>query len=132
MRVLIDTNVAIHVRDGDPEIGKRVAALEAAPLISVLTRVELEGGIYRNSEIAELRRARLNVLVDMVSQLPFGTNEAEAYGRIVRECGYSRPRILDRMIAASAITNGLRLVTLNGDDFRSVPGLDLEVWPQPS
>ena len=47
MAFLLDTNVAIHLRDGDPVVTQRVAALEGAILISVVTRVELEGGVYR-------------------------------------------------------------------------------------
>jgi predicted nucleic acid-binding protein len=43
----LDTNVAIHLRDGDPKVMQKVAALEDAVLISVVTRVELEGGVYR-------------------------------------------------------------------------------------
>jgi predicted nucleic acid-binding protein len=40
---LLDTHVAIHLRDGDPLVTQKVAALESAVLISVVTRVELEG-----------------------------------------------------------------------------------------
>ena len=47
MAFLLDTNVAIHLRDGDPMVTQKVAALEGAVLISVVTRVELEGGVYR-------------------------------------------------------------------------------------
>jgi predicted nucleic acid-binding protein len=43
-----------------------------------------------------------------------------------------RSRILDRMIAAQAISTGITLITMNGDDFRDIPGLNLEVWPSPS
>ena len=42
MAFLLDTNVAIHLRDGDPMVTQKVAALEGAVLISVL-----EGGVYR-------------------------------------------------------------------------------------
>ena len=43
MAFLLDTNVAIHLRDGDPTVTQKVGALEGAVLISVVTRVELEG-----------------------------------------------------------------------------------------
>ncbi len=32
------------------------------------------------------------------------------------------------MIAATAIANGLPLVTLNGSDFQDIEGLELIVW----
>ena len=40
-------------------------------------------------------------------------------------------RILDRLIAATAIVHDLTLVTINGADFRDIPGLKLEAWPAP-
>ena len=44
MAFLLDTNVAIHLRDGDPTVTQKVAVLEGVVLISIVTRVELEGG----------------------------------------------------------------------------------------
>ena len=45
MAFLLDTNVAIHLRDGDPAVTQKVVALQGAVLISIVTRVELEGGV---------------------------------------------------------------------------------------
>ena len=59
MAFLLDTNVAIHLRDGDPLITQKVAALEGAVLISIVTRVELEGRVYRELAHTPIRRARL-------------------------------------------------------------------------
>jgi predicted nucleic acid-binding protein len=36
------------------------------------------------------------------------------------------------MIAATAIDNGLTLITMNRTDFNDVPGLALVVWPSPA
>ena len=47
MAFLLDTNVAIHLRDGDPAVTQKVAALQGAVLMSIVTRVELQGGVYR-------------------------------------------------------------------------------------
>lgn len=52
----------------------------------------------------------------------------DAYGRIVAHAGYSRRKLLDRMIAAQALVHRAALVTLNADDFTDVPGLKLEAW----
>ena len=49
MAYLLDTNVAIHLRDGDPMISAQVAALDDAILLSFVTRVELEGGVRRRA-----------------------------------------------------------------------------------
>ena len=60
MAFLLDTNVAIHLRDGDPTTMQKVSALQSAVLMSIVTRVELEGGVYREPVHASVRRARLD------------------------------------------------------------------------
>lgn len=60
--------------------------------------------------------------------LPFSTREAAVYRRIVEQLGFSRPRIIDRMIAAQAIVADAALATLNPRDFRDIPGLAIEDW----
>ena len=97
-------------------------------MLSVVTRVELEGGVYKDPADIETRRVRLDRILAVYQELPFGSREAAAYASIVEACGYSRTRILDRMIAATAIVAGATLVTLNPRDFVAVPGLDIEDW----
>ena len=132
MAALIDTSVAIYVRDGHEGVAAKVAELAAAPSISVVTRVELEGGVYRDQEDREVRRARLDAFLMIADELPFTTREAEVYGGIVEALGYSRRQILDRMIAATAIIHRRRLITFNGEDFGTIANLDLEIWQAPS
>lgn len=132
MTALIDTNIAIHLRDGDPGVLDRYVALDAPPMISIVTRVELEGGVAARPDVADKRRAALDVLLDELDTLDFDGAAADAYRGILAATGYSRPRILDRMIAATALAHGLPLITMNGDDFRDVPGLKLEVWESPA
>ena len=43
--------------------------------------------------------------------------------------GYSRRKLLDRMIAAQALVHRATLVSFNPDDFSDVPGLSSLVWP---
>ena len=128
MAYLLDTNVAIHLRDGDAAITNRVAALDGAVLVSVVTRVELEGGVYRDPAHAAVRRARLDTMLAAIPTLAFDDTAADAYGVIVGHAGYSRRKLLDRMIAAQALVHRATLVTLNGDDFSDVPGLQLLAW----
>jgi predicted nucleic acid-binding protein len=127
--VLIDTNVAIHLRDGAEAAVVRLAAMEAFPLLSIVSRVELEGGVYRDPARAPLLRPRLDLLLESLAVLPFGDPEAAAYGSIVERSGFSRVRILDRMIAATALVHDATLITFNGADFRDIAGLRLEEWP---
>lgn len=131
MAVLIDTNIAIHLRDGDPQVAARMDGLAEPPFISIVTLVELEGGVHSKPVLAAKRRAALDILLGGVVVLPFDDADARAYALIVSALGYSRPLILDRMIAATALVHDLLLITMNGADFRDVPELKLEVWELP-
>jgi tRNA(fMet)-specific endonuclease VapC len=129
---LIDTNVAIYLRDQDREIIIRLFALDDAPKLSLVSLVELEGGVVANADLATARRKNLDTLLAKVVVAQFDRAVVEAYRNIVEAVGFSRRRILDRLIAATAIANDLTLITTNGDDFRDIPDLKLEVWPIPA
>lgn len=128
MIFILDTNVAIHLRDGDPLTIEKVSGLEGVLALSVVSRVELEGGVYREPADAAARRARLDVILSTLPILAFDEPAADAYRRIVEASGYSRRKLLDRMIAAQALVHDATLVTGNVDDFRDVPGLRLLGW----
>jgi tRNA(fMet)-specific endonuclease VapC len=89
MVYLLDTNVAIHLRDGDATATSRVAALEGAILLSVISRVELEGGVYRDPAQAGIRRPRLDAMLAALPVLAFDDTAADAYRQIVEAVGYS-------------------------------------------
>ena len=128
MAYILDTNVAIHLRDGDAATVGRVAGLTDAVLISMITRVELEGGVYRDRADASTRRARLDVVLSAIPALAFDDAAANAYARIVAQSGYSRRKLLDRMIAAQALVHRATLVTMNPGDFADIAGLQVLVW----
>jgi tRNA(fMet)-specific endonuclease VapC len=129
---LIDTNIAVHLRDGDREIRRRIIGLGDAPAISIVTLVELEGGIHAKPALAEVRRARVEAMLTETRVVPFNASVVASYGEIVRARGYSRSRLIDRLIAATAIVHDFVLITINGDDFRGIPDLKLEIWPNPA
>jgi predicted nucleic acid-binding protein len=116
------------LRDGDSATAARLARQSVQPVISIVTRVELEGGVFRNPAEAAVLRPRLDLMLSQFQELPFTSAEASAYGRIVDRLGFSRGRIIDRMIAAQAIVAGARLATLNARDFRNIPDLMLDDW----
>lgn len=128
MAYLLDTNVAIHLRDGDPTITAKIAALDDAILMSIVTRVELEGGVYRDAADAPARRARLDAMLGAIPILAFDDAAADAYAAIVARVGYSRRKLLDRMIAAHALVHRAILVTMNAADFSDIVGLEMRAW----
>ena len=132
MAFLIDTDVAIHLRDGSPDITAHITKLSSIPAISVVTLVELQAGAAMDGSTGRIRAPLLAQMREIIPVLPFTEDEADAYGGIIAALGHDRRRVLDRMIAAQAIVAGRRLITINGRDFSSIPGLDLEVWPAPA
>ncbi len=125
---LIDTNIAIQMRDGDQAVVERIGALPSGVFLSIVSQIELENGVYAKPQYVEQRRHALDVLIDTLLVLPFDHDTAQAYRRIVASRGYSRRRVMGRMIAATAIAHSLTLITLNPADFRDIPGLALEAW----
>lgn len=130
MGYLLDTDVAIHLRDGDPAARLQLLTLEEVPFLSAVTRVELEGGIHARPDLSDKRRRAVDVLLSEFEVLDFNSDTTEAYGKIVEHAGFSRRKVTDRMIAATAMVHALTLVTMNGRDFRDVPGLELLEWEQ--
>lgn len=126
--IFIDTDVAIAVRDGDAETRQKVLALDSIPVISVMTRVELENGVNREPAGTSYRRRSLDRLLHTIAVEMFTHADILAYGAIVHDIGYHRQRTLDRLIAAQAITRGATLITRNGKHFREIGELKLEVW----
>ena len=90
---------------------------------------ELEGGVHRHPALAQSRRFGLQRVLAGVAVADCDLAVARAYGSIIATNGFSRTRVLDRLIAATAIVHGLTLVTINGEDFGDIPGLSLQVWP---
>lgn len=128
MAYLIDTNIAIHARDGTDSVLDKLAEHDGAILLSALSLAELERGLYKDLAATALRQARLAILLQYIPVLPFDAAAAHAYGRIIAQCGWARGRDYDRMIAAHAISTGAVLVTDNETDFRDIPGVSIENW----
>lgn len=128
--IFIDTDVAIAFRDGDRATRELVLALNVKPVLAMMTRIELEAGVYRSlpADVA-LRRASVDRLLRAFAVVAFNEADVLAYGAIVARYGHARGQTLDRLIAAQAIARDATLITRNGKDFRSIEALRLEIWP---
>ena len=125
---LLDTGVFIALRDADTPLDEALQSLDEIPAMSLVSRVELEGGVVAKPALIARRRAALDLLLAALPVLDFDEICADAYRTIVEACGFSRPWTIDRMIAATALVHDLTLVTTNPRDFRDVPGLSIEEW----
>lgn len=128
MRWILDTNILIGIRDDDPAVLSRFGALSGHVAMSIVSKIELDNGIYRDPAEAHTRQIALDLLLEHFDVLPFGMDESTCYRTIVAQVGYSRSRTLDRMIAATALRISATLVTANIKDFREIPGLKIEDW----
>jgi tRNA(fMet)-specific endonuclease VapC len=125
---LIDTNIAIHARDGTDAILAKPAEHDGEVLLSALSLAELQRGLHREPSLTAIRQARWEVLSRGLPVLPFDASAAVAYSRIIAQCGWARGREYDRMIAAHAISSHSIFVTDNLADFSDIPGLSMENW----
>jgi predicted nucleic acid-binding protein len=121
---LIDTSVAVDIRDLDASMFPTQVA------ISTLTLAELATGPHAASD--ELTRARrqshLQFVETNLEALPFEPSCARAYGIVyaaVHEMG-RKPRggrAIDLMIAATALAYDLSLYTRNAKDLHGLENL---------
>jgi len=69
-------------------------------------------------------------LIGPMHILPFGEEEAKVAARIRAQLEQAGMSIgpLDTLIAGTALHHGATLVTHNTDEFKRVPGLQIEDW----
>ena len=129
--IIIDTNICIALRDLDAATWERVRALPEEPVMSMVTRIELENGAHAEPGVENLRRRLLEELLEIVPIEMYTHADILAYRNIVYDLSYDRWRTLDRLIAAQAIARDASLITRNGKDFRRIDGLRLIEWDTP-
>ncbi|MEI9995717.1 MAG: type II toxin-antitoxin system VapC family toxin [Rhizomicrobium sp.] len=128
---MLDSNTVIYARDGFEPVLEKFQQYDGSVKLSAIVLAELQRGFFKSGPEADSRRARLQGLLMTMPVLAFDANAARAYGRIIADCGWTRGRDFDRMIAAHAISAGATLVTDNTADFAAIPGLTLENWATP-
>lgn len=127
---MLDTSVVIELENLDP------ATLPIFPAITSVTLAELSAGPLATNDDLEraARQARLQLVETVFDPVPFDAAAARAFGGVassLRARG-KKPaaRAFDALIAATAISRGIPLYTLNAADVSGIRGLDVRV-PRP-
>ncbi len=128
---MLDTNTVSYILKGkSPAARAKLAGLgeDESACISIVTEFELEFGLAKNPNTANLRHA-LRWFLARIQVLPLGSAEARAYGQLrMKQEAAGRPlESMDMLIAAHAIAAGAILVTAD-KVFSYVEGLSRENW----
>ena len=118
--IVFDSSVLIaHLRGDERATQVLLDTATGDRLASVLTRVEIEGGI-RSDE-----RRSVSSLFGFIRLLPVTDPVARRAGEMLRDHRRSHPGIdlVDYVIAATAELHGARLATLNVKHFPTIAGL---------
>jgi len=118
--ILFDSSVLIaHLRGDERATRLLLDTATGDRLASVLTRVEVEGGM-RSGE-----RRSVSSLFGYIRLLPVTDPVARRAGEMLRDHRRSHPGIdlVDYVIAATAELHGARLATLNVKHFPTIAGL---------
>ncbi|HRN67963.1 MAG TPA: type II toxin-antitoxin system VapC family toxin [Promineifilum sp.] len=128
---LLDTNACIRILNGQSiSVVERLRRQSPrAVYLCSIVKAELIYGAHRSARPAENMRL-LNRFFEPYESLPFDDRCTEVYGRIRNELERSEMVIgpNDLMIAATAVTHRLVLVTANTRQFSRVINLEIENW----
>jgi len=133
MRYMLDTNICIYIMKRHPEeVLKRLEALNQGDVVmSVVTHAELRAGLEMKTANRSRDEHALDLLTRHIPILPFDEAASMSYGVLRAALPDRRRDVLDRLIAAHAVSIGITLVTNNAADFKGYPGLVVENWVDP-
>ena len=120
--MLIDTDVLIWYMRGNPRAAKAVERL-AAPAVSVVTYMDLVQGMRNKRELQALR----STLQDWGAViLPLNETISSKAMFYVEQYFHSHSlRLADALIGATAVVNGLTLLTANTKHYGVIKDLSL-------
>ena len=131
MKVMLDTNICIYlIKQQPPTILERFLAHPVGDIgISSITAAELAYGVSKSRHATKNRHA-LEQFLAPLEVAAFDQVAAWAYGRLREQLEAKGTPIgsMDMLIAAHALSLGVRLVSNNLREFRRVPGLRLDNW----
>ena len=89
--MLIDTNIAIALRDGDTALPCYLVIAGNSLQLSLASLVELRGGQYARPDLIEFRTDGLERLLRSVTIVPLDQEVVSRYAEIVQVRGFPVP-----------------------------------------
>ena len=131
MKLMLDTNICIYLIKQQPlTVIKRFLSQPVGEIgISSITVAELAYGVSKSRHASKNRHA-LEQFLTPLEVAAFDQAAAWSYGRLRAQLEAKGTPIgsMDMLIAAHALSLGVRLVSNNLREFRRVPNLRLENW----
>ncbi len=123
-RGVLDTSALVDLEELDP------LRLPIEVAVTAITMAELAAGPHASADPHERsrRQDRLQRAEAAFDPLPFDTDASRAYGRVYAAVATSGrkargARVVDLLIAATALAAELPVYTRNGEDFRGLDDL---------
>jgi predicted nucleic acid-binding protein len=138
MGVILDSSVAIAAERRGDTVGRLLRLIAASfgdqeAALSSIGLTELVHGIYR-ATTPEIRKRRERFITDLATEIPvypYTRDTALVAGRLDAE-QQARGTVIpfpDLLIAATALSLGYGVVTVNLRDFAKIPGLTVLQLP---
>lgn len=124
MKYLLDTNVIVdHLRGKKPI---EASLVKKGSLMSIITQAELYYGAYKSKKPQENLRKIRQMLEDLaIDTVNLSKDIIDVYGQIKAKLEAKGQKLdeFDLLIAATALSSDLTLVTRNTSHFRRIPHL---------
>jgi predicted nucleic acid-binding protein len=119
----VDTSALTDALTGPKRSARRLRELMAGPEPLALTTIVLFEWLRGPRRPEEIEGQE--ILFPSLNAVPFGFLEAQRAAELYKTVRRPRGREADLAIAACALIHGAKLWTLNTDDFKDIPDLQL-------
>ncbi|MBN2657852.1 MAG: type II toxin-antitoxin system VapC family toxin [Spirochaetales bacterium] len=130
MAYLIDTDIIIYSLKNHTVVNQNFMEYADVPKsLSVVTYGELIYGARKSSNI-ERNLATAHRVAELFPLINLSASIFEIFGELKASLGFKGQIIddMDLLIASTALSHNLVLVTNNEKHFRRIPGLEVENW----
>ncbi|MBN2801495.1 MAG: type II toxin-antitoxin system VapC family toxin [Deltaproteobacteria bacterium] len=133
MTYLIDTDILIYSLKNYTTVNERFGVLKDSPKsISVITYGELVYGAKKSKNV-EKNLATVHRVGELFPVIDISKSIMDTFGSLKASLAIKGLIIddMDLLIASTAITHNLILVTNNEKHFKRIPALETENWTKP-